>query len=128
MIHRAVLGSFERFLGVLIEHYGGALPVWLSPIQVEILNITDKQAEYCQKIANLLKKSGFRTHSDLRKEKITYKIRDHSLQKIPFLLIAGNREMDNNTISIRARGGEDLGEMSVDDFIQKLQKVVDEKK
>ena len=84
--------------------------------------------KYCQKIANLLKKSGFRTHSDLRKEKITYKIRDHSLQKTPFLLIAGNREMDNNTISIRARGGEDLGEMSVDDFIQKLQKVVDEKK
>jgi threonyl-tRNA synthetase len=128
MIHRAVLGSFERFLGVLIEHYGGALPAWLSPIQAEILNITDKQAEYCQKIGNLLKKSGFRAHSDLRKEKITYKIRDHSLQKTPFLLIAGNREMENNTISVRARGGEDLGEMSIDDFIQKLQNVVDEKK
>ena len=128
MIHRAVLGSFERFLGVLIEHYGGALPAWLSPIQAEILNITDKQAEYCQKIADLLKKSGFRAHSDLRKEKITYKIRDHSLQKTPFLLIAGNREMENNTISVRARGGEDLGEMSIDDFIQKLQNVVDEKK
>ena len=128
MIHRAVLGSFERFLGVLIEHYSGALPAWLSPIQAEILNITDKQAEYCQKIADLLKKSGFRAHSDLRKEKITYKIRDHSLQKTPFLLIAGNREMENNTISVRARGGEDLGEMSIDDFIQKLQNVVDEKK
>ena len=127
MIHRAVLGSFERFLGVLIEHYGGALPTWLSPIQAEILNITDKQAEYCQKIALLLKKSGFRAHSDLRNEKITYKIRDHSLQKTPFLLIAGNREMENNTISVRARGGEDLGEMSIDDFIQKLHKVVEEK-
>ena len=127
MIHRAVLGSFERFLGVLIEHYGGALPTWLSPIQAEILNITDKQAEYCSKIGNLLKKSGFRAHSDLRNEKITYKIRDHSMQKTPFLLIAGNREMENNTISVRARGGEDLGEMSIDNFIQKLQNVVDEK-
>ena len=128
MIHRAVLGSFERFIGVLIEHYGGALPAWLSPIQAEILNITDKQADYCQNLANLLKKSGIRAHSDLRNEKITYKIRDHSLQKTPFLLIAGNREMENNTISVRARGGEDLGEMSIDDFIQKLQNVVDEKK
>ena len=127
MIHRAVLGSFERFIGVLIEHYGGALPAWLSPIQAEILNITDKQGEYCQKIADLLKKNGFRAHSDLRNEKITYKIRDHSLQKTPFLLIAGNREMENNTISVRARGGEDLGEMSIDKFIQKLQKVVDER-
>ena len=127
MIHRAVLGSFERFIGVLIEHYGGALPAWLSPIQAEILNITDKQGEYCQKIADLLKKNGFRAHSDLRNEKITYKIRDHSLQKTPFLLIAGNREMENNTISVRARGGEDLGEMSIDNFIQKLQKVVDER-
>ena len=127
MIHRAVLGSFERFIGVLIEHYGGALPAWLSPIQAEILNITDKQGEYCQKIADLLKKNGFRAHSDLRNEKITYKIRDHSLQKTPFLLIAGNREMENNTISVRARGGEDLGEMSIDKCIQKLQKVVDER-
>jgi threonyl-tRNA synthetase len=127
MIHRAVLGSFERFLGVLIEHYGGALPTWLSPIQAEILNITDKQGEYCQKIALLLKKSGFRAHSDLRNEKITYKIRDHSLQKTPYLLIVGNREMENGTISVRARGGEDLGEMSVDDFIQKLHKEVNDK-
>ena len=128
MIHRAVLGSFERFIGVLIEHYGGALPAWLSPIQAEILNITDKQADYCQNLANLLKKSGIRAHSDLRNEKITYKIRDHSLQKTPFLLIAGNREMENNTISVRARGGEDLGEMSIDDFIHMLQQTVQEKK
>jgi threonyl-tRNA synthetase len=128
MIHRAVLGSFERFIGVLIEHYGGALPSWLSPIQAEILNITDKQADYCQNLANLLKKSGIRAHSDLRNEKITYKIRDHSLQKTPFLLIAGNREMENNTISVRARGGEDLGEMSIDDFIHMLQQTVQEKK
>ena len=128
MIHRAVLGSFERFIGVLIEHYGGALPVWLSPIQAEILNITDKQADYCQNLTNLLKKNGFRAHSDLRNEKITYKIRDHSLQKTPFLLIAGNREMENNTIAVRARGGEDLGEMTVDSLIQMLQQTVYEKK
>ena len=128
MIHRAVLGSFERFIGVLIEHYGGALPVWLSPIQAEILNITDKQADYCQNLTNLLKKNGFRAHSDLRNEKITYKIRDHSLQKTPFLLIAGNREMENNTIAARARGGEDLGEMSIDSLIQMLQQTVYEKK
>ena len=128
MIHRAVLGSFERFIGVLIEHYGGALPVWLSPIQAEILNITDKQADYCQNLTNLLKKNGFRAHSDLRNEKITYKIRDHSLQKTPFLLIAGNREMENNTIAVRARGGEDLGEMSIDSLIQMLQETVYEKK
>ncbi|MDG1120613.1 MAG: threonine--tRNA ligase, partial [SAR86 cluster bacterium] len=127
MIHRAILGSFERFIGILIENHGGAFPVWLAPTQAVILNITDKQGEYCQKIALLLKKSGFRAHSDLRNEKITYKIRDHSLQKTPFLLIAGNREMENNTISVRARGGEDLGEMSIDDFIQKLHKVVEEK-
>ena len=127
MIHRAVLGSFERFIGVLIEHYGGALPVWLSPIQAEILNITDKQADYCQNLTNLLKKNGFRAHSDLRNEKITYKIRDHSLQKTPFLLIAGNREMENNTIAVRARGGEDLGEMSIDSLIQMLQQTVYEK-
>lgn len=128
MIHRAVLGSFERFIGVLIEHYGGALPVWLSPIQAEILNITDKQADYCQNLTNLLKKNGFRAHSDLRNEKITYKIRDHSLQKTPFLLIVGNREMENNTIAVRARGGEDLGEMSIDSLIQMLQQTVYEKK
>ena len=128
MIHRAVLGSFERFIGVLLEHYGGALPVWLSPIQAEILNITDKQADYCQNLTNLLKKNGFRAHSDLRNEKITYKIRDHSLQKTPFLLIAGNREMENNTIAVRARGGEDLGEMSIDSLIQMLQQTVYEKK
>ena len=128
MIHRAVLGSFERFIGVLIEHYGGALPVWLSPIQAEILNITDKQADYCQNLTNLLKKNGFRAHSDLRNEKTTYKIRDLSLQKTPFLLIAGNREMENNTIAVRARGGEDLGEMSIDSLIQMLQQTVYEKK
>jgi threonyl-tRNA synthetase len=116
MIHRAILGSFERFIGILIEHHGGAFPVWLAPTQAVILNITDKHSEYSQKIGDLLKKSGFRAQSDLRKEKIAYKIRDHSMNKIPYLLIVGDKEIENNTVSVRARGGEDLGEMSLKDF------------
>jgi len=127
MIHRAILGSFERFIGILIEHYGGSLPVWLSPIQVQILNITDKHGKYSEKIRDLLQKNGFRAQSDLRKEKITYKIRDHSMQKIPFLLVVGDKEMENETISVRARGGEDLGEMSMKDFMGILKKKINAK-
>ena len=124
MIHRAILGSFERFIGILIENHGGAFPVWLAPTQAVILNITDKQGEYSQKVRDLLQKSGFRAQSDLRKEKIAYKIRDHSMNKIPYLLIVGDKEIENNTISVRARGGEDLGEMSLDDFkVMALKKV-----
>ena len=124
MIHRAILGSFERFIGILIEHHGGSLPVWLSPIQAQILNITDKQGEYSEKIRDLLQKNGFRAQSDLRKEKITYKIRNHSMQKTPFLLVVGDKEMDNETVSVRARGGEDLGEMSVKEFMGILKKKI----
>ena len=124
MIHRAILGSFERFIGILIENHGGAFPVWLAPTQAVILNITDKQGEYSQKVRDLLQKSGFRAQSDLRKEKIAYKIRDHSMNKIPYLLIVGDKEIENNTISVRERGGEDLGEMSLDDFkVMVLEKV-----
>ncbi len=124
MIHRAILGSFERFIGILIEHHGGSLPVWLSPIQVQILNITDKHGKYSEKIRDLLKKNGFRAQSDLRKEKITYKIRDHSMQKTPFLLVVGDKEMDNETVSVRARGGDDLGAMSVKEFMDILKKKI----
>ena len=124
MIHRAILGSFERFIGILIEHHGGSLPVWLSPIQVQILNITDKHGEYSEKVRDLLQKNGFRAQSDLRKEKITYKIRDHSMQKTPFLLVVGDKEMDNETVSVRARGGEDLGEMSIKEFMDILKKKI----
>mgnify|MGYP000551270337 CR=1 FL=1 len=127
MIHRAILGSFERFIGILIENHGGALPAWLAPTQAVILNITDKQAEYSQKIRDLLKKSGFRAQSDLRKEKIAYKIRDHSMQKIPYLLIVGDKEVENNTVSVRARGGEDLGTMSLDKFKDRLLEEVNAK-
>jgi len=127
MIHRAILGSFERFIGILIEHHGGSLPVWLSPIQAQILNITDKQGKYSEKIRDLLQKSGFRAQSDLRKEKITYKIRDHSMQKTPFLLVVGDKEMQNETVSVRARGGEDLGEMSMKEFMAILKKKINAK-
>ena len=127
MIHRAILGSFERFIGILIEHHGGSLPVWLSPIQAQILNITDKHGEYSEKLRDLLQKSGFRAQSDLRKEKITYKIRDHSMQKTPFLLVVGDKEMENDTVSVRARGGEDLGEMSMKEFMGILKKKINAK-
>ena len=128
MIHRAILGSFERFIGILIEHHGGALPVWLSPVQAQILNITDKHSQYSEKIRDLLQKNGFRVQSDLRKEKITYKIRDHSMQKTPFLLVVGDKEMKNDTVSVRARGGEDLGEMSMKEFMDLLRKKINSKK
>ena len=127
MIHRAILGSFERFIGILIEHHGGALPVWLSPVQAQILNITDKHSQYSEKIRDLLQKNGFRAQSDLRKEKITYKIRDHSMQKTPFLLVVGDKEMENETVSVRVRGGEDLGEMSIINFMDILQKKIEAK-
>ena len=127
MIHRAILGSFERFIGILIEHHGGALPAWLAPIQAQILNITDKHSKYSEKIRDLLQKSGFRAQSDLRKEKITYKIRDHSMQKTPFLLIVGDKEIENDTVSVRARGGEDLGEMSIKEFMDVLKKKINAK-
>ena len=127
MIHRAILGSFERFIGILIEHHGGSLPVWLSPIQVQILNITDKHSQYSKKIRDLLQKNGFRAQSDLRKEKIAYKIRDHSMQKTPFLIVVGDKEMEDDSVSVRARGGEDLGEMSMKEFIDLLKKKINTK-
>jgi threonyl-tRNA synthetase len=111
MLHRAILGSFERFIGVLIEHYAGALPAWLSPDQVVVMNITDKQSEYCEKVRKILAEKGFRVSADLRNEKIGFKIREHSIQKIPFLLVAGDRELENGEVSVRTREGNDLGIM-----------------
>ena len=120
MLHRAILGSFERFIGVLIEHYAGALPAWLSPDQVVVLNITDKQAEYCEKVRKMLAEKGFRVSADLRNEKIGFKIREHSIQKIPFLLVAGDRELETGEVSVRTRDGNDLGIMSIDAFASYL--------
>ena len=128
MLHRASLGSFERFIGILLEHYAGALPVWLSPVQVIVLNITDKHSEYSLKVRDFLRKLGFRVKSDLRNEKITYKIRDHSIQRVPYLLVVGDKEINSNSISIRTRHGEDLGVMSVEKFADRLTKDIKTKK
>ena len=120
MLHRAVLGSFERFIGVLIEHHAGAMPAWLAPEQAIILNITDKQAEYCTKLQESMKNKGFRVSADLRNEKIGFKIRKHTLQKIPYLLVVGDKEVESSTVAVRKRGGEDLGTMTFEDFCNHL--------
>jgi len=120
MLHRAILGSLERFLGILIEHFAGAFPLWLAPEQVVVLNITDRQAEYVAEVEKSLNKRGFRVKSDLRNEKIGFKIREHTLQKVPYLLVIGDREVEEKTVAVRTRNGEDLGSMSLDSFAEKL--------
>lgn len=120
MLHRAILGSFERFIGILIEHYEGAFPAWLAPEQVVVMNITDKQSEYVQKIEEKLNNQGFRAISDLRNEKIGFKIREHTIQKVPYQLVIGDKEVETQTVAVRARGGEDLGSMSLDAFAELL--------
>ncbi len=124
MLHRAVLGSFERFIGVLIEHYEGAFPAWLAPTQAVILNITDKQAEFAQKVEDMLNESGFRAKSDLRNEKIGFKIREHTLVKVPYLLVIGDREVEMQTVAVRTREGADLGSMPVAQFADLLAQAV----
>jgi threonyl-tRNA synthetase len=121
MLHRAIVGSMERFIGILIENYAGAFPLWLAPHQVVVLNITERQASYAQAIATALRKAGFRAFADLRNEKISYKIREHSLQKLPYHIVVGDKEMQAETVAVRARGGEDLGAMPVERFIARLQ-------
>jgi threonyl-tRNA synthetase len=120
MLHRAILGSIERFIGILIEEYAGALPVWLAPVQAVILNITDQQADYAQQVEAHLQKQGFRATADLRNEKIGLKIREHTLQKVPYLLIVGGREVENQQIAVRLQDGQDKGTMSLDAFIEQL--------
>ncbi|MDP1930694.1 MAG: threonine--tRNA ligase [Gammaproteobacteria bacterium] len=120
MLHRAILGSFERFIGVLIEHYAGVLPVWLAPEQVVVLNITDKQSEFCQQVQKSLSDKGFRVSADLRNEKIGFKIREHTIQRTPFLLVAGDREVETGTVSVRTRAGADLGRMTIEQFCDHL--------
>ncbi len=124
MLHRAIVGSLERFIGILIENYAGALPAWLAPMQVAVLNISDAQAEYSDNIVKKLRKLGVRAYADLRNEKITYKIREHSLQKIPYILVVGDKERDANTVAVRARGNVDLGVMSFDSLAERLQNEV----
>ncbi|MBI3069337.1 MAG: threonine--tRNA ligase, partial [Betaproteobacteria bacterium] len=120
MLHRAILGSMERFIGILIEHYAGAMPVWLAPQQVVVMNISEHQAAYAEKVAGELRGHGMRAEADLRNEKITYKIREHSLQKLPYQLIVGEREVAAQKVAVRTRKGEDLGQMALEAFIARL--------
>ncbi|WP_188151191.1 threonine--tRNA ligase [Teredinibacter waterburyi] len=120
MLHRAILGSFERFIGILIENYEGAFPPWLAPEQAVVLNITDNQAEYAENVQKTLQNKGFRVFSDLRNEKIGFKIREHTIQKVPYLLVVGDQEVANNTVTVRTRTGDDLGTYSIDDFAKLL--------
>ncbi len=120
MLHRAIVGSLERFIGILIEQYAGALPVWLAPVQVAVLNITDSQADYVQDVVKKLKNQGFRVTQDLKNEKITYKIREHSMQKLPYILVLGDKEKAAGTVAVRARGNVDLGVMPLEAFTEKL--------
>ncbi len=121
MLHRAILGSMERFIGILIEHHAGNFPLWLAPVQVMVLNISERQEGYAQKVAQVLRAAGLRAASDLSNNKITYKIREHSLQKLPYLVVVGDKEMESGAVSVRARGNQDLGQLGLDDFIARLQ-------
>jgi len=120
MLHRAVLGSFERFIGILVEHYAGAMPLWLAPVQVVVMNVTDHQAGYVERVVRELCSAGLRAEADLRNEKISYKIREHSLQKLPYQVIVGDKEVAAEKVAVRTRKGEDLGQMSLADFISRL--------
>ena len=120
MLHRAIVGSLERFIGILIEQHAGALPAWLAPVQVVVSSITENQAEYAASVAKSLQKQGVRVSLDLRNEKINYKIREHSMQKVPFILVVGDKEKANGAVAVRARGNQDLGVMPLADFLQKI--------
>ncbi|TAL83498.1 MAG: threonine--tRNA ligase [Rhodanobacter sp.] len=121
MLHRAIVGSMERFIGILIEHHAGLLPSWLAPVQAVVVNITDAQGDYVRQVTQTLVDKGFRVQSDLRNEKVGYKIREHTMQKVPYLLVVGDREKETGTVSVRTRSGEDLGSMSLTGFIERLQ-------
>ncbi|MBK6748156.1 threonine--tRNA ligase [Ottowia sp.] len=120
MLHRAIVGSLERFIGMLIEHHAGAMPVWLAPVQVAVLNITDAQADYVRHVAKTLRNQGLRVETDLRNEKITYKIREHSLQKLPYILVVGDKEKEAGAVAVRARGNQDLGVVSLEAFAKRI--------
>jgi threonyl-tRNA synthetase len=120
MLHRAVLGSFERFIGILIEHYEGAFPVWLAPRQAVVVNITDKQSDYARQVAAQLQEAGYRVETDLRNEKIGFKIRELEMGKVPYVVVVGDKEMESGSVSVRARHGQDLGTLSLDEFLETL--------
>ncbi len=120
MLHRAILGSVERFIGILIEEHEGRFPLWLAPVQAVIMNITDKQADFATKVQKMLAEQGFKVELDLRNEKIGFKIREHTIQRVPYMLVIGDKELENNTVAVRTRSGEDLGSMSIDDLINRF--------
>jgi threonyl-tRNA synthetase len=121
MLHRAILGSIERFIGILIEHHAGAFPLWLAPVQAVVMNITDRQADFCKEVAKSLQDKGFRVEIDLRNEKIGFKIREHTLQRTPYLLVVGDREVENRSVALRTRSGEDLGSVPLGELIQRFE-------
>ena len=121
MLHRAIVGSMERFIGILIENHAGALPVWLAPVQVVVMNVTDRQEAYVREVLAALRAAGIRAEADLRNEKITYKIREHSIQKLPWQLILGDKEVAARTVSARTRAGENLAPVPLEDFIRRVQ-------
>ena len=120
MLHRAMFGSLERFFAILLEHHAGRLPAWLSPVQVVVMSITDRQAEYVRQVTETLKNQGFRVESDLRNEKVGFKIREHTLKRVPYLLVAGDKEVAANTLAVRTRSGKDLGSMVPETFVERL--------
>jgi threonyl-tRNA synthetase len=127
MLHRAIVGSLERFIGILIEQHAGALPAWLAPVQVVVASITDAQADFAREVAKTLQKQGVRVDLDLRNEKITYKIREHSLQKVPYILVVGDKEKANGSVAVRARGNQDLGAMPLEAFLTKIEQSISSK-
>jgi threonyl-tRNA synthetase len=124
MLHRAIVGSLERFIGILIEHHAGAMPLWLAPVQAVVMTITDRQRAYAVELEKTLRAAGLRVAADLRNEKINYKIREHSLQKLPYQLIVGDKEQEARTVAVRTRGGEDLGSMPIASLLARLQQEV----
>ena len=125
MLHRAIFGSLERFIGILIEHHAGRLPAWLAPVQAVVMNITDRQADYVQRVAETLRNQGIRAEIDLRNEKVGFKIREHTLQRVPYLLVAGDKEVAANQMAVRTLSGKDLGTMSLEDFVSRLRAEVE---
>ena len=128
MLHRAILGSLERWIGILIEQYSGRMPLWLAPIQVTVLNIADAHSDYAKEVTESLRQNNIRCNSDLRNEKITYKIREHSIQRTPYLLIVGDKEVEKNEVAVRTQKGEDLGSMPINSFVKYINDVIDAKK
>ena len=128
MLHRAILGSLERFIGILVEHYAGAFPLWLSPVQIRVMTIAERHNEYARKLVDSLKKEGFRVEPDFRTEKIGYKIREAEMMKVPYVFVVGDKEMETGQIAVRMRGRQDLGVQAVNAMIERIKREIAQKK